>query len=150
MKKVKRFLLPLIAFVLIGAFFQSCKKKKEKDALKGLVKDLTTKASEVEAAGRVLEFMSVLEQAEHLDSTKQCKAAAKIYCALFQMARDGCNDGTSVCDEIAKSLYGGSFPYPGMSSICVAKVESMCTEKELFNHKQSLQQICLELSAQCR
>lgn len=150
MKKVKSFLFSLIVFVMIGTFFQSCKQKKEKDALKALVKDLTTKASEVESAGRVLEFISVLEQAKNLDSTKQCKAAAKIYCALFQMARDGCNDSTSVCDEIAKHLYGGSFPYPGMNSICVAKVESMCKEKELFNHAQQLQQICRELRAQCR
>ena len=144
-----RLLIFVVAATVIGTSLSSCKSKREKDALKALVKDLTTKASEVESAGRILEFMSIVEQAKNLDSAKQCKAARDIYCAIYQMARDGCNDGTSVCDEIAKGLYGGSFPYPGMSSICVSKVEDMCREKELMNHSQTLQRVCLELRRQC-
>lgn len=136
----------LLGLAMLTVFGIAACSDAEKKALRDLVKDITTNAPETEAAGRALQAISVLEQAEGLSETRRCRAARDIYCAMFQMARDGCNDGTSFCDEVQKALYGGSFPVGGFS-ICVAAAEDRC-QSDLLGHVPQLSRVCRELRQQ--
>ena len=144
MRKLTKASLPLLIICLVLSMM-SCGNK-EKKAVRDLVQEITTNAQEVEQVGRVLQVLSALEQAKGLDSTAQCHAARDIYCAMFQMVRDRCNDQVSFCQTVANALYGGSFPVGGMR-ICTSVASDKCNE--LAGHQQKLGRLCRELRARC-
>lgn len=135
----------MVLFISLLIFMNSCGNK-EKKAVRNLVQEITSQAQEAEAVGRILQGISVLEQAQNLDSTAQCKAARDIYCALYTMVKENCIDQVSFCQTIADALYGGSFPVGGMN-ICTSIASDKCSE--LAGFKQELQQLCLELRRRC-
>ena len=139
--------LPVLLFCIV-VLSPACSNSESK-AVGELVKTTTSAVPETQSVGRVLEIISVLEQAEGLNETQQCRAASRIYCEMFQMVRDGCLDThtQSFCQTVANSFYGGNFPPFGMR-VCMSIAGDKCSE--LVPHEQRLGRLCQTLIAQCR
>lgn len=127
--------------------FVSCSGSEEK-ALRQLVQDITSPIPETQAAGQALQVISVLEQAQNLDSLQQCRAAKDLYCAMFQMVarQPPCTDPSAFCSAVATAFYGGSFPAFG-TTVCAGEAIEQC--ENLIGQGPRLRRICVELEQRC-
>jgi len=148
MTEFKKMLFIFGAIVSILLLVSACTSSESK-AVGELIKTTSSAVPEAESVTRILEIVNTLERASEMDQTEQCRAASRLYCQMFQMVRDGCNDAgtTSFCQEVANVFYGGNFPTLGMR-VCREVASDKCNE--LIGQEQRLQRLCLDLIAQCR
>lgn len=137
-----------VGLLLFGLFLLAACDGAEKKALRQLVQDITSPIPETQAAGQALQVISVLEQAQNLDSLQQCRAARDLYCAMFQMVsrQPPCTDASGFCNAVATAFYGGSFP-PFGPTICAGEAIEQC--EGLIGQERRLQRICIELRQRC-